>query len=105
MAIDPFGKFAYVANQVSHNLSAYSIGENGALQPIPSSPFSAEMESVWLAVDPSGRFVYVMSRFSHNVSVFKIAEGGSLTPVAGSPFPAGTGPNSIAFSPHAKSSE
>ena len=34
MAVDPTGKFAYVANEVSNNVSAYSIGANGALAAI-----------------------------------------------------------------------
>ena len=41
MAVDPTGKFAYVANFDSNNVSAYSIGANGALTPVPGSPFAA----------------------------------------------------------------
>src|SRR5258708_12407532 len=32
-------QFVYVANGDSHNVSAYSIGANGALTPVPGSPF------------------------------------------------------------------
>src|SRR6201989_2750296 len=32
-------QFAYVANFQSANVSAYSIGANGALTPVPGSPF------------------------------------------------------------------
>ena len=42
IAIDPSGKFAYVANRYSNNVSAFSIdGSTGALAPIPGSPFPA----------------------------------------------------------------
>src|SRR5258707_612880 len=34
-------KFAYVANQNDNNVSAYSIGANGTLTPVPGSPFLA----------------------------------------------------------------
>ena len=34
-------QFAYVANGTSNNVSAYSIGANGALTPVPGSPFAA----------------------------------------------------------------
>ena len=86
--------------RVSNNVSAYSIGENGArrLSRVPRS--SAGIESVSVAADPTGRFVYVVSKFSHNVSAYQIGENGALTPVVGSPFPAGVGPNSVAFSPN-----
>jgi hypothetical protein len=39
VAVDPTGKFAYVAGG---NLSGYSIGFNGALTPLPGSPFAAQ---------------------------------------------------------------
>lgn len=103
LAASSQAQFAYVANGGgSNNVSAYSIGENGALTPIPGSPFSAGIESVSVAADPTGKFVYVVSKFSHNVSAYQIGENGALTPVAGSPFPAGVGPNSVAFSPNPK---
>ena len=34
-------QFAYVANNGSGNVSTYSIGANGALTPVPGSPFAA----------------------------------------------------------------
>ena len=37
MAVDSCGRFAYVANVISNNVSAYSIGENGALTPVDGS--------------------------------------------------------------------
>ena len=41
MAVDPAGKFAYVADISDNNVWAYSIGANGALTPSPGSPFGA----------------------------------------------------------------
>src|SRR5258705_6712773 len=33
-------QFVYVANESGNNVSAYSIGANGALTPVPGSPFT-----------------------------------------------------------------
>src|SRR5712691_3255658 len=44
VTVDPFGRFAYVANMSSgnNNISGYTISaSNGALTPIPGSPFAA----------------------------------------------------------------
>jgi hypothetical protein len=41
VAVDPTGKFAYVANVSNNNVYAYSIGANGALTPVTGSPFAA----------------------------------------------------------------
>ena len=39
--MDPTTKFVYVANIDSNDISAYSIDSNGALKPVPGSPFAA----------------------------------------------------------------
>ena len=49
MAVDPTAKFAYVANFYSNNVSAYSIGSNGALTPVPGSPFGARVNPISVA--------------------------------------------------------
>jgi Lactonase, 7-bladed beta-propeller len=36
VAVDPTGKFAYVANSNSNTVSAYSIGADGSLTPVPN---------------------------------------------------------------------
>ena len=44
MAVDPTGKFVYVVNDgggLGGSVSGYSIGSNGALTPVPGSPFAA----------------------------------------------------------------
>jgi 6-phosphogluconolactonase len=84
------GRFVYVANQGSNNVSAYHIRENGALMPVDGSPFPAGGEPTSVAV---GRFVYVANQSSSNISAYHIDDCGFLTPVAGSPFPAGSFPH------------
>jgi hypothetical protein len=53
-------QFTYVANQSGDNVSAYSIGANGALTPVPGSPFLAGSTPASVAVDPTGKFAYVV---------------------------------------------
>jgi 6-phosphogluconolactonase len=57
--VEPTAKFAYVANRFGSNISAYSIGSNGTLNPIPDSPFAAGYEPYSVAVDPTAKFFYV----------------------------------------------
>ena len=45
VAVEPSGKFAYVANYSSNNISAYSIdATSGALTPLAGSPLEAGTE-------------------------------------------------------------
>ena len=45
-------EFVYVANFLSNNVSAYRIGENGALTPVAGSPFPAGNEPISVAFSP-----------------------------------------------------
>jgi len=56
MAAPLRAQFAYVANALGNNVSAYSIGANGALTPVPGSPFPAGNGPVSVALDPTGNF-------------------------------------------------
>ena len=88
-----------MANEVSGDVSAYRITENGSLTPVAGSPFAAVSGPISVAVDLSGRFVYVANAGSNNVSAYRLDDNGSLIPVPGSPFPVGNEPESVAFSP------
>ena len=106
VAVDPSGRFAYVANSFAfvggNSVSGYTIDStSGALTPIPGSPFPAGLVPESVAVDPSGRFAYVANggRFPRpgDVSAFTInSTTGTLTPIPGSPFPTGAAPVSVA---------
>jgi hypothetical protein len=91
-------KFAYVANQGSNSVSAYTIDSTtGALRPVPCSPFAAGTNPFEEAVDPSGKFTYVANYSSEAVSAYIIDSAtGALRPVPGSPFAAGAFPFSVA---------
>jgi len=88
-------KFAYVANNGSNNVSAYTISSvSGALTSV-GSPFTAGTNPASVSVDIFGRFAYVANS-GGGVSAYTIDSGtGALAAVAGSPFTAGTNPTSV----------
>jgi 6-phosphogluconolactonase (cycloisomerase 2 family) len=103
MAVDPKGRFAYVANVANDTISAYTIeGRTGALTPVPGSPFPQDRTQsgerpVSVAIDPSGKFVFVANYYFATVRAYRIDENtGALSQAPGSPFPAGINPESVA---------
>lgn len=106
IAVDPSGKFAYVANS-NEEISAYSINTTtGTLTEISGSPFATTLRSMSIAVDPSGKFVYVANSGNGgagHVSAYAInPTTGALQPVPGSPFAAGLTPYSVSVDPAGK---
>jgi 6-phosphogluconolactonase len=90
------GKFLYVANQGSNNVSAYSIDGSGELTAVSGSPFTAGTGPSALAFDPVNNFLLVSNSGSADLSVFSVnTTSGALTSAA-SPTPLGGGVNSIA---------
>jgi 6-phosphogluconolactonase (cycloisomerase 2 family) len=96
VAVDPSGKFAYVANRDAANISAFTIGASGALTAIPGSPFPTGQGPFSVIVDSSGKFAYVANQISNSVSAFKLdATTGALAPLE--TVPSGRGPVSAAL--------
>jgi DNA-binding beta-propeller fold protein YncE len=95
--------FAYVANNGSSDVSAFSIGPDGGLTALPGSPFTVAPATspVGVAVSPDGAHLYATNAGSHNVSAFAIGPGGGLTGLPGSPFTVAPGisPVGVAVSP------
>ena len=89
VAVTPNNQFLYVANEVSHNISAFGIGSGGALTPLPGSPFATGGFPDGTKVSPDGKFLAVVLGFFNQLAMFSIASNGVLTPVVGSPFGAG----------------
>jgi 6-phosphogluconolactonase (cycloisomerase 2 family) len=75
MAIDGLGRFLFVVNTATSNISMFQIDQSsGALTEVPGSPFSAGPTAnpnmaatapVCLATEPSGQFLYVGYRFGN----------------------------------------
>ena len=98
VAFDPTGKFAYVTNANSNNVSAYTINAtSGALTPVAGSPFATGNNPSAVTVSPTGNFAYVTNAGDSNVSAYAInATSGALTQMAGSPFGTGSSPTAVA---------
>jgi 6-phosphogluconolactonase (cycloisomerase 2 family) len=78
VAVDPAGKFAYVANYGSNDVSMYTISATtGALTSIGT--IAAESNPSSVAVHPSGKFAYVTNANSNSVSMYSIGSTGTLT--------------------------
>lgn len=86
------GKFAYVANSRTNDISGFSIDpDSGSLLPLPGSPFVAGVYPVWPVFHPSGKFLYVNNYKSNDISGYTIDQAtGLLQGVPGSPFHSGT---------------
>ena len=106
LASDYWGNRLYVANQGSHDVSAYAINRsNGNLTQTPGSPFMLPGIGRRVAVVPSGKFVYATSTGGSGgqsgINAFVVQSDGSLKPVAGSPFDSSVvGP--LAITPNGK---
>jgi YVTN family beta-propeller protein len=100
VAVDPAGKFAYVANFGSNDVSMYTIdATTGALASIGTIAAGTSPDSV--AVDPASKFAYVANFNSNNVSMYTIdATTGALTFIGS--IAAGTNPYSVAVDPEGK---
>ncbi len=103
VAPDPsgrFGKFAYVANSTSNNVSMYTINPTtGTLEAVGT--IAAGTGPVSVAVDPSGKFAYVANEGSNSISMYTIdATTGALTSTG--MVAAATNPSSVTVDPSGK---
>jgi 6-phosphogluconolactonase len=98
VTVDPTGKFAYVANGNSNNVSVYTINQtSGALT--AGTAVSAGTTPISVAIDPTGQYAFVANNGSNNVSTYSInPTTGALSPVGG-PYGAGSAPRSVAIDP------
>jgi 6-phosphogluconolactonase (cycloisomerase 2 family) len=105
-AVAPSGKFLYVTNSASNNISAFSTQDDptqpnfGALTPVPGSPFPTQRLPISIAIDPSGSFALVANADADSISSYAIDPvTGALSLIFGSPFAAGITPLSVAVDP------
>jgi 6-phosphogluconolactonase len=94
-------RFAYVANEYSDNVSAYTIDAGtGALSPMTVPTVAAGNGPRSVTVDPTGRFAYVANWLSDNLSAYAIDAGtGALSPMTVPTAAAGNGPLSVTVDP------
>ncbi len=86
IAVDPFGRFVYVANLDGRDTTVYRVLENGALTQVTGSPYAAS-DPITVAADPLGRFVYVANENDPIMYSYRVGSNGSLSQLPGSPTP------------------
>ncbi len=104
LAIDPQGKYLFVAETALNGVAVYSIGSNGVLTAAPGSPYPDSPDANHpnygaksVLVDKTGAYVYVSNSSTNTISGYTLASStGTLTAMAGSPFVTGTSPYSLA---------
>lgn len=79
VAVDPAGKFAYVTNSGSDNVSTYVINTDGTLT--FKGTIAAGGNPASVAVDPSDKFAYVANYGDGSVSMYRINADGLLTSI------------------------
>jgi DNA-binding beta-propeller fold protein YncE len=106
LAIDPSGKFLFVANQANQGLfpppntpdtvTVFSISGT-TLAPVGAFASTGNGPAA-LAASPTGNFLYVANQFTSTVSILSYSSTGVLTEDPTSPVTVGTNPTGLAFS-------
>lgn len=81
--------FGGEANLVGTNIDVFNIASNGALTPIPGSPFNNQgsgNNSNVVLLSPSEKQLFVSNQVSNTITVFNVAPNGALSLVPDSPF-------------------
>ena len=78
--VDPTGKFIYVTNTTSDNITAFSIDPvTGALESIGGSPFATSRDPNTVTIDRNSKFAYAANLLSNSISIFSIGTTGALS--------------------------
>jgi 6-phosphogluconolactonase (cycloisomerase 2 family) len=94
LAIDPRGKYIYVANALDSSITAYSIDlstgtPSTAVNTSGSTTNSTDTQPVSIVVDPAlGRYVYTANYLGDSVSGFRLnPDNGTLATTQATPYP------------------
>lgn len=96
LAVDPAGKYLFVAETGTNGVRVLSIGTNGALTSVTGSPYPTGLGAKSVLVDKTGTYVYVSNSGANSISAFSLTADGTLTQLAGSPFATGVAPYTLA---------
>lgn len=96
LAVDPAGKYLFVAETGGKGLREFSIATSGALTEMTGSPFQTGLGPAVVLVDSTGSYVYVANRTDGTISAFTLSATGGLTAITGSPFATGAQPSDLA---------
>lgn len=96
------GTFAYVANNGSNTVAAFSLDAFGVLTSIAAGPtIGTGANPYFVTADPSGSWVYVANFTDGSVSAYGIQQDGTLV-AKGSALLVGQAPTSVVVSPSGK---
>jgi 6-phosphogluconolactonase (cycloisomerase 2 family) len=110
VTVDPSGKYVYVANFGDGNISQYTIGATGSLNPgsltpLPPAtvsaypgPFSITLSQGTALVSSVPKYAYAANA-GGGVSQYTIGADGSLAPIGTGTVSAGSNPNSVTVDP------
>ncbi len=101
IALDPSGRYAYVADDQLNAVWQYTIGNDGTLLGMTPATVATGKWPEAVAVDPSGSYVYVPNQSDGSVSQYTIGPTGALTPMVPASV-ASCGANRIAIHPSGK---
>jgi 6-phosphogluconolactonase (cycloisomerase 2 family) len=94
-AVDPFGRFVYVADLTTPQISAFLVNSDGSLTAVAGSPFAVNSPA-GLAIDHTGSYLYATNNTNNTVSEFAITQSGAsvgaLTALSTPTIASGTGP-------------
>jgi 6-phosphogluconolactonase (cycloisomerase 2 family) len=98
LVVDPTGRFVYVTNEQSEDITAFSVDpSSGALTELPGSPFPIGGGPVTSADDPTGRFFYVFATNIMNGALWEFLYEFTIDDVTGVLTPASLPPAAWAF--------
>lgn len=78
LAVDPAGKYLFVAETGGKGLRELSIAANGTLTEMTGSPFQTGLGPSAVLVDSTGGYVYVTNRTDGTISAFSLSSTGGL---------------------------
>lgn len=104
IAVDPLGRFAYVTNSGTNDVSAFRLDSaTGALSEIAGSPIAVSGGPTSVALEPTGRFAYVANLTGSTISILAIDQVTGLPALNDTvQLTASSGPRSLTVDPSGK---
>ncbi len=96
----PLKQTLFVGNNVSDDISVYTVNRDGTLDEIEGSPFPAGEDTTALALTADGRYLAATNAGAgreEELWLFSVGDTGALTPVPNAPFITGDGPLGLDF--------
>lgn len=96
VTVDPYGRFAYVVNNIGlGGILGFAIGlTDGGLTPLTGSPFPTDFRPGFAVADPSGKYLYALQ--GNTTAAYRITETTGAVTSIGPAVAAGSGARWIA---------